>query len=118
LPSRCGTAALVWFSRVVDMGTGTGMLAIASALMGAAHVVGVDRDEDALALAASNLAHFEGVSVDFVHADVAALPLRSNLKVDTVVMNPPFGTRKKGIDIQFLEAGLRVRTAANSSDPT
>lgn len=29
--------------------------------------------------------------------------------VDTVVMNPPFGTRKKGADIDFLFVALKVK---------
>lgn len=29
--------------------------------------------------------------------------------VDTVVMNPPFGTRKKGADLEFLSAALKVK---------
>jgi predicted RNA methylase len=28
--------------------------------------------------------------------------------VDTVIMNPPFGTRRKGADMEFLSAGLKV----------
>jgi len=28
--------------------------------------------------------------------------------VDTVVMNPPFGTRKKGADMEFLSVALKV----------
>jgi predicted RNA methylase len=30
--------------------------------------------------------------------------------IDTIVMNPPFGTRKKGADMEFLSMGLKVRT--------
>lgn len=30
--------------------------------------------------------------------------------VDTVVMNPPFGTRKKGVDMDFLSMALKVGT--------
>lgn len=30
--------------------------------------------------------------------------------VDTVVMNPPFGARRKGADMEFLSMGLKVRT--------
>ena len=29
--------------------------------------------------------------------------------VDTVVMNPPFGTRKKGADMDFLSVALKVK---------
>lgn len=28
--------------------------------------------------------------------------------VDTVVMNPPFGTRRKGVDMEFLSVALKV----------
>jgi predicted RNA methylase len=28
--------------------------------------------------------------------------------VDTVIMNPPFGTRRKGADMEFLAAALKV----------
>ena len=39
---------------MVDLGTGTGMLGIGCALMGAASVLGIDADADALAIAAEN----------------------------------------------------------------
>ncbi|CAN0900116.1 rRNA N6-adenosine-methyltransferase METTL5 [Linum grandiflorum] len=32
--------------------------------------------------------------------------------VDTVVMNPPFGTRKKGADMDFLSAALKIASQA------
>jgi hypothetical protein len=43
--------------------------------------------------------------------DDATAPLR----VDTVVMNPPFGTRKKGADMGFLRAALGVAKMAGLS---
>jgi predicted RNA methylase len=33
--------------------------------------------------------------------------------VDTVVMNPPFGTRKKGADMDFLFVALKVNMGNN-----
>jgi len=33
--------------------------------------------------------------------------------VDTVIMNPPFGTRKKGADLDFLSVAMKV---SNSID--
>ncbi|CAM9502521.1 unnamed protein product, partial [Choristocarpus tenellus] len=32
--------------------------------------------------------------------------------VDTVIMNPPFGTRNSGIDMIFLEQALQVASTA------
>jgi hypothetical protein len=41
------------------------------------------------------------------------------LRADTVVMNPPFGTRKKGADMGFLRAGLLIaRNAVYSLNKT
>ena len=94
--------------RVLDLGCGTGMLSCACALAGASIVVGVDCDEDALALARANVAECDvDHVVDFVRCridDNAQLPLRNTF--DTCVMNPPFGTRKKGIDAAFVRAAL------------
>ena len=96
--------------RVLDLGCGTGMLSCACALAGASIVVGVDCDEDALALARTNVAECDvDHVVDFVRCridDNAQLPLRNAF--DTCVMNPPFGTRKKGIDAAFVRAALSL----------
>lgn len=37
-----------------------------------------------------------------------ALEFGIDQHVDTVVMNPPFGTRKKGADMDFLSVALKV----------
>ena len=60
--------------------------------MGAAHVVGVDIDDDALAIAAENLEeNFEDVRpdgpLDLLRCDVRDLS-RRRLHADTVLMNP------------------------------
>src|SRR5712664_2336652 len=55
--------------RVIDLGTGTGRLAIGAALMGARKVVGVDTDERAITLAKQN-ADTAGVNVEWVQSDI------------------------------------------------
>jgi len=126
---------------VADLGTGTGVLAIGAALLGAAHVCAFDIDAAALASAAAS-AEVVGVedAISWVRCDVlseeglpvrrrglqapiseapsppseaplppseARLPPSAHL-FDTVVMNPPFGTRRPGADVGFLRAALAL----------
>ncbi len=83
--------------RVVDLGTGTGRLAIGAALMGARKIVGVDVDRRAIALAEENAAKV-GARVEWVVGDIETLGER----FDTVVMNPPYGARSPHKDVRFL----------------
>ncbi len=48
-------------SRVIDVGTGSGILAIGAAMLGAGHVLAIDIDRDAVRVAGQNIAH-NGVS--------------------------------------------------------
>eukprot|EP00271_Cylindrocystis_brebissonii_P016582 TRINITY_DN4044_c0_g1_i2.p1 TRINITY_DN4044_c0_g1~~TRINITY_DN4044_c0_g1_i2.p1 ORF type:complete len:222 (-),score=47.94 TRINITY_DN4044_c0_g1_i2:1477-2142(-) len=104
---------------VLDLGCGCGILGIGAAMLGAEHVMGVDIDEDALSIAQENCAEME-VHMDLLLGDVRCIgaPSSSSLSpwtgrlVDTVVMNPPFGTRRKGADMEFLETALRLATGA------
>ena len=90
--------------RVLDLGCGTGILAIGAALLGA-QAVGVDIDPKALRVARSN-ARKAGVHVDFIQADVRTLVMAS---VDAVVMNPPFGAQwSSGGDRQFLIKAMEL----------
>eukprot|EP00879_Flechtneria_rotunda_P025023 GHRR01026555.1.p1 GENE.GHRR01026555.1~~GHRR01026555.1.p1 ORF type:complete len:187 (+),score=56.65 GHRR01026555.1:799-1359(+) len=94
---------------VLDLGTGTGMLAIGAALLGSPHVIGMDVDTDALEQAQSNCEQFEDpLPVDFVLCDVAHLH-HQRLQIDTVIMNPPFGTKCKGADMQFLRVACSLQ---------
>ncbi|CAM9723426.1 unnamed protein product, partial [Phaeothamnion confervicola] len=96
---------------VLDMGCGTGVLGIGAAVMGAAHVVGWDVDPGALEVAAENAAEIE-VDLDLVCLDVIASRRVAAGSVDTVVMNPPFGTRIAGADVAFLQRALALGPAA------
>jgi ribosomal protein L11 methyltransferase len=58
--------------RVIDVGTGSGVLAIVAARLGAALVTGIDADADAVGSARENAAR-NGVIVDLRVADVADL---------------------------------------------
>ncbi len=90
---------------LVDLGCGTGRLAIGSALLGASYVVGVDVDEVALRVAAKSAKKL-GVEdrTSWVLASVQNLDMRA----DVVVQNPPYGVKREGADRPFLEAALKI----------
>jgi putative methylase len=88
---------------VLDLGCGTGILAIGAALLGATRSVGVDKDEGALRQAAHNAAR-AGASVELIEAEVQEIELRA----DTVIMNPPFGAQRRHADRPFLEKAMQV----------
>jgi ribosomal protein L11 methyltransferase len=71
---------------VIDVGTGSGVLAIAASRLGAGRVVGIDDDADAIAAAQDNLAlnADAGMSVDFHVGDVRA---ERSQQFDVVVAN-------------------------------
>lgn len=89
--------------RVLDAGCGNGVLGIAAKLLGAAEVVGVDRDPQAIRVAERN-AKRAGVDVVWRQTDVAAV----EGPFDTVLMNPPFGSQTKHADLPFLDKALSV----------
>ena len=58
------------------------------------YVIGLDIDEDALDVCKTNIEEFEMDNIDLVQQDIKTLVAEiGRLKVDTVVMNPPFGTK-------------------------
>ena len=93
------------------MGCGCSVLGIGSSLLGASYVMGVDIDSDALQIAQSNIGQFELSNVHLVQCSVTDLPQllkRDVVQFDTVVMNPPFGTKhNQGLDVLFVETALR-----------
>lgn len=89
--------------RVIDLGTGTGRLAIGASLMGADETVGVDVDEHSLSIARKNAERVDA-QVEWIHSDIEKV----NVKFDAVIMNPPYGTRIPHADIRFLEKAFQI----------
>ncbi len=91
--------------QVLDLGCGTGRLALAAAFLGAESVVGIDIDKAAVHAAFAN-SHHVGLRnrVEWIAGDIEAVAG----KFDTVVQNPPFGVQKRSADRRFLEKALKV----------
>jgi len=88
---------------VIDLGCGTGVLAISASLLGAGFVVGVDVDKDAVKVAKANAEKSEA-EVEFVIGDLSCAVGH----FDTVIMNPPFGSWRRGADVRFLKKALEL----------
>ena len=96
---------------VVDLGCGTGRLALAAAYLGAQNVVGVDIDKTAIKLAHETTEEAGlKANVQWVVGDIGAITGR----FDTVLQNPPFGVQKRSADRRFLEKALEVGNAVYS----
>lgn len=98
---------------IADLGCGTGVLSIGSAILGAGSVVGFDIDSEALSTCRQNIEEFEIDNVDLVQCDISELAKESNSrlhkKFDTVVLNPPFGTKRNwGLDLMFVQSALAL----------
>jgi putative methylase len=90
---------------VVDLGCGTGMLAISAVLLGAKKAVGADVDREALETAKRNSEKLSVQdSVQWHAGDIDSL----SGSFDTVLQNPPFGVQKKGADRKFLLKALEL----------
>lgn len=89
--------------QVVDLGCGTGRLAIGAALLGAAPVTGVELDAKLIPMAREAAASL-GVEVEFHRSTVSAW----KRPADIVVMNPPFGAQTRHADRPFWERAFAL----------
>ena len=90
--------------KVMDLGCGTGIFAIASKLLGAASAIGVDIDKDSIDLASSYCR-----DVNFICSDIC--DLENDFDVDTIFQNPPFGSQKNaknGADLKFISKAIEL----------
>ena len=91
--------------QVLDLGCGTGMLAIGAALLGA-DVIAVEEDAAAIRTAEAN-AEDLGCSIRFIRTDLTDSEAAGLIpEADTVVMNPPFGAQKEHADRPFIDMAL------------
>jgi len=91
--------------KVLDLGCGTGRLALGAAFLGAEQVVGVDLDKTAVRVALENAKTTRlKARTQWVAGDIDAI----HGTFDTVLQNPPFGVQKRQADRKFLEKALET----------
>ena len=96
---------------VIELGCGTGRLAIGAALLGAKEVFGVDVDRAAVRVAQKNAekmgvkekTHWIGADIDVVEGTF-----------DAVLQNPPFGVQRKRADRRFITKSLELSSTVYS----
>uniref|UniRef100_T1GLX7 Methyltransferase-like protein 5 n=1 Tax=Megaselia scalaris TaxID=36166 RepID=T1GLX7_MEGSC len=96
---------------VCDLGSGCGMLSIGSFLLGANLTIGFEVDSDAIDIFRTNVTEMEIPTVDCIQTNVLEhieySPFEN--KFDTVVSNPPFGTKNNaGMDMKFLQTACKL----------
>jgi putative methylase len=88
---------------VLDLGCGTGRLAIGAAALGATPVLGIDADGSAVHLARTAAAA-AGLTIAFTAGPVSA----AHTPAELVVMNPPFGAQRRHADRPFWDAAFAL----------
>jgi putative methylase len=93
--------------KIIDLGSGTGILSIGALFCGAKQITGYEIDQKAIDIAKENYRtvqeefEFPG-KIEFKKGDVLEIIDKS----DIVIQNPPFGTRDKHIDKEFLTKAI------------
>jgi putative methylase len=96
---------------VVDLGCGTGRLAIGAAFLGAAESVGIDLDKSAVRVARRNALNASvRDKIQWIVGDLDVL----HGSFHTVLENPPFGVQKRSADQKFLLKALELASVVYS----
>ena len=95
---------------VADLGCGNGILGMGAKYLGAHSVMGFEIDESAANKARQNASNGE---MEVTVCDVKkGITEEHYLQYDTVITNPPFGTRQKKADTKFLSTALKLAKRA------
>jgi putative methylase len=92
---------------VLDLGCGTGRLAIGAALLGAVRVRGLDVELEAVEVARSAAARL-GAKIEFAVGDIRS----ARGTAEIVVMNPPFGAQRRHADRPFWDRAFALAERA------
>ncbi|HHI04113.1 MAG TPA: DNA methylase [Candidatus Woesearchaeota archaeon] len=96
---------------IADLGSGTGILGLGALLLGAKKVLFIESDKNSIQTAKLNLGFLEEKTG--IKLTKKAIFLNQNIndfndEVDTVIQNPPFGTKQKHADKIFLKKAFSL----------
>ncbi|MBI4139540.1 RsmD family RNA methyltransferase [Candidatus Woesearchaeota archaeon] len=97
--------------KIIDQGSGTGILGIACMLLGAKEVVFIESEDSVMNVAKENVKNvrkLEKEGLEHVKTIFSNIRVEEHEhKAEIVIQNPPFGTRLKGADIIFLKKAFK-----------
>ncbi|MDO8869995.1 MAG: METTL5 family protein [Methanobacteriaceae archaeon] len=103
---------------VIDLGCGTGIFALGSAMLGAECACGIDIDLDALIMARETSEKLGlNEKINFIEMDINNISSEKIKFMDTCIQNPPFGSQlkvKKGADRIFMEKAIHLANVVYS----
>ena len=95
---------------VIDLGSGTGRLGIAAIIIGSKKTYFVEKDKRAVEILKDNLKTLTLKTnqilgeYEITEGDALLVLLRG----DTIIQNPPFGTKKRKMDTKFLKKAFEI----------
>jgi putative methylase len=114
---------------IMDLGSGTGIFAIGSLLLGAKYTIGIDIDKESTDLAIKTAKSLGLTNYKFLNEDLYSFNDISNKNsnkpifkeifnsVDTIIQNPPFGSQfkgKKASDRIFIQVAMALSSVVYS----
>ena len=92
---------------VLDLGSGTGILSFLALKKNASQVIGIDIDHESLKTAKKSAKSWDISNLSLIHSSIEFFnfqKFRNNIA--GVIMNPPFGTKRKFLDFVFLKQAM------------
>ena len=93
--------------KVSDLGAGTGILGIGAILSGSTQCTFVEQDSDALSILAENVRQLPD-ALQQKCTIISGKIQEFEGKSETIIMNPPFGTKQKHADKPFFERAFML----------
>ena len=98
-------------SIIVDLGSGTGRLSLASSFFNPIKVIGIDIDWQAIQIFKENISQLKLIEKVYpICMDVSDFTLNKDFLLSdvqiTTIMNPPFGVQRKAADRAFLTSAF------------